>query len=78
MKHWVRKWNYPITHLSLFQYSQFWELEISVALHFVVPNFDPHPFKNHNFWSKWQNSIEKKKGIELQTCVFQEQNIRGS
>ena len=32
-----------ITHLSLFQYSQFWNSEISVVLHLVVRNFDPHP-----------------------------------
>ena len=40
------KWNLKIrlsnNSVSLFQYSQFWYFEISVVLHFIVPNFDRH------------------------------------
>ena len=34
-----------ITHLSLFSYSQFQNVEISVVLHFVVLTFDSHSIR---------------------------------
>ena len=34
-----------IPRLSLFEYSKFWNSNLSVVLHLVVPNFDPRPSK---------------------------------
>ena len=48
MKNKIRKQQYRITHLSLFQNSFFSNSEISVVLHLVVLNFHPHPsYKNY-------------------------------
>ena len=47
------------TTLSLFSYSKFWNSEISVVLHLVVPNIDPHSYLDQS---------RKKLGLIL-ACV---------
>ena len=54
-------------------YSQFWTSEISVVLHFVVPNFDPHPILILFRLEKSVSLIKKiiaKKDLKNSTSIF--------
>ena len=72
--------NYRIIHLSSFKYSQFRKFEIQIVLHFVVPNFDPHPRRRSNIRrrssSRRSSSSRRHSGTQRYQSTRRRSNTR--